>query len=176
MTQRETSGRAGAPIQLFIRMNPPWMFIDEIRRFVESFCACASLGPDREAQVALAVHELMQNAVPHAGGEEVELDLEVDPHADRVTIRVVNGCSEDEFLALNARVETMYREADALSHYLTTMKAQPASARGGIGLARVRFEAQLDIEVRSQTAGRVIVEAEGPLRAPKLPAAGGKHG
>jgi anti-sigma regulatory factor (Ser/Thr protein kinase) len=176
MTEPETSGRAGAPIQLFIRMNPPWMFIDEIRRFVESFCACASLGRDREAQVALAVHELMQNAVPHAGGEEVELDLEVDPRADRVTIRVVNGCSDEEFLALNARVETMYREADALSHYLFTMKAQPASARGGLGLARVRFEAQLDIKVRRKTAGRVIVEAEGPLRAPKLPAAGGKHG
>jgi hypothetical protein len=56
------------------------------------------------------------------------------------------------------------------------MKAQPASARGGLGLARVRFEAQLDIKVRRRTAGRVIVEAEGPLRAPKLPAAGGKHG
>jgi anti-sigma regulatory factor (Ser/Thr protein kinase) len=176
MTQHETSGRGGAPIQLFIRMNPPWMFIDEIRRFVESFCACASLGPDREAQVALAVHELMQNAVPHARGDEVELDLEVDPRADRVTIRVVNGCPEEEFLALRARVEAMYREPDALSHYLTTMKAQPAAARGGLGLARVRFEAQLDIEVRRQSAGRVIVEAEGPLRAPKLPAVGGKHG
>jgi anti-sigma regulatory factor (Ser/Thr protein kinase) len=177
MTQRETSGHPGAPIQLFIRMNPPWMFIDEIRRFVESFCACASLGPDREAQVALAVHELMQNAVPHAHGDEVELDLEVDPRADRVTIRVMNGCSDDEFAALRTRVEAMYREADALSHYLTTMKAQPASAsRGGLGLARVRFEAQLDIQVRRQTAGRVIVEAEGPLRAPKLPAVGGKHG
>src|SRR5512133_1726588 len=89
----------GSPIQLFIRMNPPWVFIDEIRRFVESFCSCASLGPDREAQVALAVHELMQNAVPSARGGDVELDLAVDPRADRVTIRVVNGCPEDAFVA-----------------------------------------------------------------------------
>src|SRR6266511_3241235 len=144
MIQPEDTGRGGAPIQLFIRMNPPWVFIDEIRRFVESFCACAALGADREAQVALAVHELMQNAVPQARGQEVELDLEVDPKADRVWVRVMNECPEDEFVALR--------------------------------LARVRFEAQLDIRVRRKSATRIIVEAEGPLRAPKLPAAGGTHG
>src|SRR5512145_2162362 len=123
-----------APIQLFIRMNPPWMFIDEIRRFVESFCSCASLGPDREAQVALAVHELMQNAVPGAKGGEVELDLEVDPRADHVAIRVVNSCTDEECAALCARVEAMYREPDALAHYLVAMKERPSSVRGGLGL------------------------------------------
>jgi anti-sigma regulatory factor (Ser/Thr protein kinase) len=175
MTLHDGSGRAGAPIQLFIRMNPPWVFIDEIRRFVESFCSCASLGPDREAQVALAVHELMQNAVPFAHGEEVELDLEVDQRADRVRIRVLNACPDDECQKLRDRIEAMYREPDALAHYLTAMKERPLSARGGLGLARVRFEAQLEIQVRRVSAGRVVVEAEGPLRAPKLSAQGGKH-
>jgi anti-sigma regulatory factor (Ser/Thr protein kinase) len=176
MAKREASGRGSAPIQLFMRMNPPWMFIDEIRRFVESFCACASLGRDREAQVALAVHELMQNAVPQARGQEVELDLEVDARADRVTIRVQNACPEPEALALAARVEAMYREPDALADYLRTMKEQPSSARGGLGLARVRFEAQLDIRVRRFASDRVVVEAEGPLRAPRLLVNGGTHG
>jgi anti-sigma regulatory factor (Ser/Thr protein kinase) len=172
MTDREGS-RGSAPIQLFIRMNPPWVFIDEIRRFVESFCACASLGSDREAQVALAVHELMQNAVPAARGEEVELDLEVDPRADRVRIRVVNAGDDASFAELQERVDAMQGEPDALAHYLRTMKEQPSSARGGIGLARVRFEAQLEIRVRRPQAGRIVVEAEGPLRAPKLPTAAG---
>jgi anti-sigma regulatory factor (Ser/Thr protein kinase) len=167
--------RAGAPIQLFIRMNPPWVFIDEIRRFVESFCSCAQLGPDREAQIALAVHELMQNAVPHARGQEVELDLEVDPRVGRVTVRVTNECPEEEFAALHARVAAMYREPDALRDYLRTMKEQPTTARGGLGLARVRFEAQMDIRVRRPSADRITVEAEGPLRAPSLAHAGGTH-
>ena len=77
----EDRGGAAAPIQLFIRMNPPWVFIDELRRFVESFCACASLGPDREAQVALTVHELMQNAVPHARGRGRRARPRGRPHA-----------------------------------------------------------------------------------------------
>src|SRR5512137_2069635 len=105
-----------------------------IRRFVESFCACANLGSDREAQVALAVHELMQNAVPSARGEEVELDLEVDPRADRVAIRVVNSGDDAAFEQLRQRVDAMYGEPDALAHYLRTMKEQPSSSRGGLGL------------------------------------------
>ena len=173
MSQPDVGGEA--PIQLFMRMNPPWRFIDEIRRFVESFCACASLDPDREAQVALAVHELMQNAVPQARGEAIELHLEVDARADRVLIRIVNRCPEEEFLALRDRIDTMRRE-DALAHYLTVMKEQPSSVRGGLGLARVHFEAQLDIRVRRPSADRVIVEAEGPLRAPRLTTTGGHHG
>lgn len=176
MTPAEARGRSVAPIRLFIRMNPPWVFIDEIRRFVESFCACGSLGADREAQIALAVHELMQNAVPHARGADVELDLEVDPAADKVTARVTNECPEEEFAALRDRVAAMYREPDALRDYLRTMKEQPSTARGGLGLARVRFEAQMDIRVRRSAADRVTVEAEGPIRAPSLATlAGGSH-
>jgi anti-sigma regulatory factor (Ser/Thr protein kinase) len=164
------------PVQLLVRMSPPWVFIDEIRRFTESFCACACPGQDREAQVALAVHELMQNAVPHAQGEEVELVLEVSRDRDLVAVRVTNRCSDAEFEALEERVERMNREPDALAHYVRMMRDHPASTRGGLGLARVRFEAQLDITVRRE-AGKVIVEAAGPLRAPRLPiVVGGSHG
>jgi anti-sigma regulatory factor (Ser/Thr protein kinase) len=175
MSSLETPRSGDFPIQLMIRMSPPWVFIDELRRFTESFCACACPGQDREAQVALAVHELMQNAVPQAHGEEVELMLEVSRERDVVAIRVSNRCSDDDFDGLRARVEKMNSEPDALAHYVQTMKENPATTRGGLGLARVRFEAQLEISVRRE-AGRVIVEACGPLRAPRLPAIGGTHG
>jgi anti-sigma regulatory factor (Ser/Thr protein kinase) len=163
------------PIQLLIRMSPPWVFIDELRRFTESFCACACPGQDREAQVALAVHELMQNAVPHAHGEEVELMLEVSRERDVVAIRVSNRCSDEDFQTLHERIDRMNHEPDALAHYVQMMRENPAVTRGGLGLARVRFEAQLEISVRRE-AGRAIVEACGPLRAPRLTAVGGTHG
>jgi anti-sigma regulatory factor (Ser/Thr protein kinase) len=174
MSQRDPR-RADFPVQLLIRMSPPWVFIDEIRRFTESFCACACPGADREAQVALAVHELMQNAVPHALGEEIELVLEVSRDADAVSVRVTNRCSDSDYDDLRTRVDAMNREPDPLAHYVKMMRDLPTHTRGGLGLARVRFEAQLDISVRRE-AGRVTVEAAGPLRAPRLPAVGGSHG
>ena len=166
MSKLETIRRSDYPIQLLVRMSPPWVFIDEIRRFTESFCACACPGQDREAQVALAVHELMQNAVPHSHGEEVELMLEVSRDTDAIAIRVTNRCSDEDYQELRERIERMNKEPDALAHYVRMMREHPA---------RVRFEAQLDITVRRE-AGRVIVEAAGPLRAPRLPAVGGTHG
>ncbi len=175
MSQLEEIRRADFPVQLIIRMSPPWVFIDEIRRFVESFCACACPGQDREAQVALAVHELMQNAVPHSHGDSVELILEVNRDKDRIAIRVSNLCTDEDFDELRGRIERMNCETDALAHYVKMMREHPAATRGGLGLARVRFEAQLDITARRE-AGRVIVEAAGPLRAPRLPAVGGSHG
>jgi anti-sigma regulatory factor (Ser/Thr protein kinase) len=163
------------PIYLMLRMKPPWVFIDEIRRFVESFCACAcDVAVNRESQLALAVHELMQNAVPFSHDEEVDLVLEVDPDADRVAVAVTNRCTEAEFQSLKERIERMNSEPDALRHYLAEMSTTPATVRGGLGLARVRFEAQLELSL-SRSGGRVTVHASGALRAPALKVPGGAH-
>jgi hypothetical protein len=167
------SEMAGRPIYLMLRMKPPWVFVDEIRRFVESFCSCACPGQVREAQVALAVHELMQNAIPHAGGEDVDLTLQVDPAADRIEIAVSNPCSREQLAELEERVARLNSEPDALRSYLRAMGEAP-SARGGLGLARIRFEAQLELAVIRE-GPRVTVLARGPLRAPELSLSGGLH-
>jgi anti-sigma regulatory factor (Ser/Thr protein kinase) len=150
-------------------MTPPWVFIEELRRFTQSFCACACADHGRETQLALAVHELMQNAVPQAHGEDVELALELSRERDLVAIRVSNRCDDEDYQALRDRVERMNREPDALEHYVRIMRESSYPGRGGLGLARVRFEAQLELSVRRE-AGRVVVEATGPLCAPPLPA------
>jgi hypothetical protein len=161
------------PVYLLLRMKPPWVFIDEIRRFVESFCSCSCEVQHREAQLALAVHELMQNAVPYAHDEEVDLVLEVDPEGDRVEVAVTNRCTEPEYQALRERVEAMNREPDALKHYLGAMKRAPRNTRGVLGLARVRFEAQLQVSI-SRSGGRVTVHASGAVWPPALQVPGGE--
>ena len=173
MTQTDTPDAWKQHIYLTLRMKPPWVFIDELRRFTESFCACACPTQHREAQLALAVHELMQNAVPHCHGEEVELRLEVDPPNDRVSVSVSNRCTDDEYRALAERIDGMNREPDALTHYLKAMQDTPVSTRGGLGLARVRFEAQLELSVERGDAS-LTVHASGRLRAPALQIPGGR--
>ncbi len=160
--------RRGGPVQLLIRMRPPWRFIDEIRRFVESFCAGApGTTDDREAQLALAVHELVQNAVPRAGDGDVELVLDMDDAADRVVVSVSNPCTDKEFAILKSRIDAMNSEPDALKHYIETMRSTPTHVRGGLGLARVRYEGQLEVRVRRDaTDGKVTVVAQGKLRVP----------
>jgi len=160
------------PARLSMRMRPPWPFIDDVRRFVETLGACTCGGEDRDAQVAMAVHELMQNALAHAAGDDVELDLEIDPGRDRIEITVTNPCSDEAYEQLGARVERMNREPDALAWYLRCMEELPGRSRGGLGLARLRFEAQLEVTLRRGRTGRVAVCAAGKVRAPPLEVGG----
>src|SRR5512138_1146275 len=92
------------PVILFLRMDPSWLFIDDIRRFVESFCAAACPGAEREEQIALAAHELVQNAVAYASAPGVDLRLAVDHQAKRVRVSVSNAVRPDQAQVLLERL------------------------------------------------------------------------
>lgn len=152
------------PVVLFMRMHPSWVFVDDIRRFVESFCAAACPGADREEQLALAAHELVQNAIAHASTPGLELRLEVDREAKRVRVSVSNKAAPEHVQVLRDRIDEARAQGDALQGYLAAMHRNP-EARGGIGLSRVRFESALDLDL-SIDGDRVTVHASGPLAAP----------
>jgi hypothetical protein len=171
-----TSGEIpSGPVVLFLRLDPSWVFIDELRRFVESFCAAACPGAEREEQLALAAHELVQNALSYACAPGVELRCEVDRSAGSVRVSVTNAAEPEQADRLRARVVEVSGYADALAGYVAAMRKAPRE-RGGLGLARVRFEASLDLAVEAEGA-RVTVHAVGPLApADGSPSAGSGRG
>ncbi len=152
------------PVVLFLRMDPSWLFIDDIRRFVESFCAAACPGAEREEQIALAAHELVQNAIAYASAPGVDLRLAVDHKAKRVRVSVSNAVRPDQAQVLLERLAAIKAHPDPLTAYLAAMKDDP-DRNGGLGLPRIRFEAALELEVDHE-GGRVTVHAHGPLAVP----------
>jgi hypothetical protein len=156
--------RHTGPTFLFLRMFPSWTFVDDLRRFVESFCAASCPGAHREEQLALAAHELVQNAIAYASTPGVELRLELDRGAARVRVSVTNAVEPAQAELLRALVAEVAGPADPLAAYLAAMRKTPES-RGGLGLPRVRFEAALELSVET-SGGRVTVHAEGPLAPP----------
>ncbi len=165
------------PVVLFLRMDPSWVFVDDIRRFVESFCAAACPGAEREEQLALAAHELVQNAISYASEPGVDLRLSVDHEAKRVRVSVSNVVRPEQAQVLKERLAEIAAHPDPLSAYLAAMKENP-DRRGGLGLPRVRYEAALELAVTHED-GRVTIHAQGPLAAPPqplIPPARGRHG
>jgi hypothetical protein len=152
------------PVILFLRLDPSWVFVDDIRRFVESFCAAACPGAEREEQLALAAHELVQNAISYATKPGVDLRLAVDRDSRRVSIAVSNAVAPDQAKLLRERIAAMAAVSDPLTGYLAAMRENP-DGRGGIGLHRVRFEAALELAV-THDEDRVTVLAQGPLAPP----------
>lgn len=149
---------------LFLRMQPSWVVIDDIRQFVETFCASACPDAEREEQLALAAHELVQNAIANAATPDVELKLEVDRGTDRVCVSVSNHARADQIDVLRERLGRTQAHPNPLAGYVAAMREDPAS-RGGIGLARIRFEAALDLALDVE-GERVTIHAAGPLVAP----------
>lgn len=163
MTSSEHAS-ASADAVLFLRMQPSWVVVDDIRHFVETFCASACPQAEREEQLALAAHELVQNAIANAATADVELKLEVDHASERVCVSVSNCARADQIEVLRSRLDRALSHPDPLQGYVAAMREDPES-RGGIGLARIRYEAALDLAL--QVDGEwITIHAAGPLMAP----------
>jgi anti-sigma regulatory factor (Ser/Thr protein kinase) len=163
-----TMSHSGAEAVLFLRMHSSWNVVDDIRRFVEQFCATACPEAKREEQLALATHELVQNAIANAATPDIDVKLELARRTGRVTISVSNDAREDQIEILRERLGRTVAHANPLQGYLAAMKEDPHS-RGGIGLARIRFEAALELDLEV-AGGRITMHATGPLAAPDFAA------
>lgn len=151
------------PAVLFLRLEPLWPTVDDVRRLVETFCASACPGSAREAQLALAAHELVQNAFANADSPDVELELRLDRRAGHARLSVTNACAPERIPLLRERVARAQANHDPLAGYLEAMHAAPEE-RGGLGLSRIRYEGELDLGIEVHGA-RVTVHAAGPLGA-----------
>lgn len=154
---------SGEPAVFYLRMEPTWAVIDEVRRFVERFCAVACPDAERQEQLGLAAHELVQNAVSNAATPDVELRIELDRRAGRVRLSVSNGCDPEQIPVLRSRLARAQAHGDPFAGYLEAMRENPG-ARGGLGLSRIRYEGALDLGLEVEGA-RVTVHAAGPIAA-----------
>jgi hypothetical protein len=161
---RTSLDHTGADAVLFLRMQPTWVVVDDIRNFVETFCANACPEAAREEQLALAAHELVQNAIANAVTPDIELKLEMDRATGRVSVSVSNHARADQIAVLRSRLDRHRSHRNPLEGYVAAMREDPES-RGGIGLARIRFEAGLELSLEV-TGEKLTVHAIGPLAAP----------
>ncbi len=158
-----TTMRDGRAV-LFLRMPPLWSTVDGVRRLVESFCASAAPDAARDEQLALAAHELLQNAFAGSPDADVELEAEIDRRAGRIRVSVTNACEPAHIPALVARVARVQAHRTPLAAHLEALRDDP-QGHGGVGLSRIRYEAELDLRIGVDGA-RVTIHAEGPLFAP----------
>jgi hypothetical protein len=141
---------------LTMRLDAKWSFVDDIRRLVETFCTEAA-GAEQGAEVALAAHELVQNAIANTASPRIELSLALDPAVHGVRLAVSHDCAPEKVERLRTRLSSLYAYADALQAYLATMAENP-DGPGGLGLARIRYESHLDLALEERL-GRLTMRA-----------------
>jgi hypothetical protein len=145
------------PSYFHVSFRPNVELISTVRRFTEAFSD--QLIDDREMaeRVALAAHELLENAAAYAADGETSVRVEV--HAEYLAVRTWNRASPERIAELVERIDALRDSDDPARYYLTMMEETAFRSDGsGLGLARIRAEADMTITYELE-ADSVCVQA-----------------
>ena len=115
--------------------------VPDVRQFIEKLHRRVS-SPDDTARVAMATHELLENAVKFSTDGSASLRVEVGN--SQVTIVTRNRAKTDDLEELFQIGRELAAALDPMLFYLEQMR-RPRS--GGLGLGRVAAEGEMKIEV-----------------------------
>jgi hypothetical protein len=145
--------------------RPSVDLISVVRGFVVDFYARVIDDPDTAHRLALVTHELLENAAKYSTNGEAALFVELDPHNDAVTVRTANRATASRIAVLVKTFAEITAARDAQALYLEAMRrsAEKVSGSGGLGLARIWAEGDMELRL-VQDGDRVEIHARGSLR------------
>jgi hypothetical protein len=122
--------------------------VSVIRRFIEELYEQVFDDQDVVARIAMASHELLENAVKYSDRGNPRIQISVDPTGGgrRVTIRVDNTAIPEKLALLRSAIGEMNAAVDPLLHYQALLRRSAKRRDGsGLGLARVVAEGEMTL-------------------------------
>lgn len=132
-----------------LSFRPNTALVSSVRRFVADIWE-SWLTPELTSQVALASHELLENAVQYSsdGETEVHIEIEMLGNGQTVCIRTRNAASPENLDVLRAAFAELEAATDPDAYYQTMMRRTAKRTDGsGLGLARIRAETGLSMSL-----------------------------
>jgi hypothetical protein len=142
-----------------LRFKPLWLYVDAVREFCGFFARATFENDDLGERVSIVVHELVENAIRY--GDDKDLELRIERGPSEILVRVANTASEERADHLK-KVFASFSGRPPAEAYIEALKraATLPAAQSGLGLARVRHEGKVDLDL-SLSPGRVCVTARG---------------
>jgi hypothetical protein len=156
---------AGVPsFELVFR--PSVQLISLVRRFVEDFYQNVLADDAAASRLALATHELLENAAKYSTDGSASLYVEVDTTGGAVLVRTTNRATTEQIDRLRAAFAEIEAARDVDSLYAETIRRTALLERGsgGIGLARILAEGDMAMELCVEE-DRVAIGARGVITA-----------
>jgi len=134
--------------------EPGSELLEFAHRFVEAFTRLR-FRPVLAQRVTVAAYELLANALAYSSVSR-EVSFELVDVGGALEVRVSNEAVPSRLTMLGERVRRLASDAEAV--YLEEMRRSAAGLRATLGLARVRWEAECQLELE-RNEGLVTVVA-----------------
>lgn len=144
-----------------LTFRPNIKLVSTVRRFIAEFYRRVLVDQELSSRLALATHELLENAVAYATDEETEVLVEIVE--DVLSVKTWNRSSRERLAALAAAIEEMNAATDADAYYQQMLiKTSKRTDGSGLGLARIRAEAEMSLHYEL-VDDRVCILATSPI-------------
>ncbi len=145
--------------------RPNLKLVSTVRRFTGEFYRRVLVDQELASRLALATHEMLENAVTYSNDDETAIRIEVE--GDLLSVRTWNRATPDRIAALRTNIDRVMAAPDPDAYYQQQMLVAAKRNDGsGLGLARIRNEAemQLSYEIDNDKACiRAVTKISGGL-------------
>jgi Uncharacterized protein conserved in bacteria len=131
-----------------LKFGPRWKYIAVVRAFLQNFMALSSTDNGRGDKIAMAVSELLENAVKYATGDETDVGVWLNGSEDSIAVAVTNRASPESIKILQQNWASVM-DGDPLQVYIKKMQeaATRNDSKSQLGLVRIRYETGADMSL-----------------------------
>jgi hypothetical protein len=128
-----------------LSFRPNIKLVSTVRRFTADFYRRVLANQELSDRLALATHELLENAVAYSVDNETAIRIEID-EGERIVIKTWNRTTYERAAAVRSAIEELNDAPDPDKYYQETMLKMAKRTDGsGLGLARIRAEADMSL-------------------------------
>jgi anti-sigma regulatory factor (Ser/Thr protein kinase) len=147
------------PAYFELNFRPNVALVSVVRRFVSEFYQRFLSDPDGTSRVALATHELLENAVKYSRDGETTIRIEVQlgtPKIVRIVLR--NRAEPANIAAIREILDGVSSAPDAFAYYQQLIVKKAKTRQGsGLGLARICAEGEMKLTYEVLEDDTVII-------------------
>jgi hypothetical protein len=150
---------------VLMRFRPAWAYIDGIREFGRFFCKTTFGTEELAERACVIIQETLENAVKYSSDSpESELELQIKSEDGRIVFSVSSLPDPSHAATLRAELSGLH-SLDPEQAYLAAFQraSDEPDAAARLGLARIRYEGNVELSLKEEGGGRIRITAVGKL-------------